>query len=180
MEAYRVSPSPLTDIRLLPDVFDGPRCRAYIEAAQQRPWRGSAADDSKPATRSVTNDNIGIDTDVLLAAVARHLPRRLYGLTLSRIVGERTVFLRYSPGDRFDMHTDSAFRPEPSQRSLFAVLIYLNADFAGGGTHFPDLGVTVSPQAGAALIIPHGLRHRGEPVTSSVKYAIHSYVLYGA
>ena len=63
-------------------------------------------------------------------------------------------------------------------RSLFSILIYLNDDFAGGATSFPDLRRRFDPEAGNALVFGHAHRHCGSPVTSGIKYVLHLFAMY--
>jgi len=75
--------------------------------------------------------------------------------------------------------------------SRYTFLIYLNEDFAGGGTSFySPSAVTdgllerraVRPRTGAALVFPHGATdaalHEGSEVLSGVKYVIRTEVLF--
>ena len=81
--------------------------------------------------------------------------------------------VRYEPGQRFHAHYDGLGRTH-------TVLIYLNQDFAGGETLFPDLPLSIAPQPGMALVfanldadgvtIPWSL-HAGLPPRGGRKYA---------
>ena len=94
-------------------------------------------------------------------------------------VAERVLVLRYFPGDRFPLHTDTPYALSQSLHSAYTLIIYLNDDFQGGRTYFPDLEATVSPRKGSALIFAHDLRHEGLAVQAGTKYAIHGFVMYG-
>ena len=91
--------------------------------------------------------------------------------------GEALTILYYRPGQQFRMHSD-ALAGTRNQR-VKTVLVYLNDDFTGGETVFPDRDVTVRPVAGDALIFTNTLpdgrpdpraRHAGQPVTKGVKW----------
>uniref|UniRef100_A0A0G4FLI4 Fe2OG dioxygenase domain-containing protein n=1 Tax=Chromera velia CCMP2878 TaxID=1169474 RepID=A0A0G4FLI4_9ALVE len=58
---------------------------------------------------------------------------------------EPLMVVRYRPGEFFKTHHDGYFRPS-------TVLLYLNDDFEEGGTQFEELGLSVSPQKGAAVV----------------------------
>lgn len=169
---------PIQQPWLVADVLHPARCAAWVAAAQAKPWRDSAAQSETTATRRVTNAAADIDSALLYGALRLHLPDVVCGWRLLALDGERCVFLRYGPGDFFAVHTDSIYASEEGTHSLFAVLLYLNDDFKGGSTFFPDLGLTFEPELGAALIIPHGLRHEARPVTHGVKYGLHAYAMY--
>ena len=61
---------------------------------------------------------------------------------------------------------------------MYSVLIYLNDDFEGGETSFPDLLRIVKPEAGAALVFGHGHEHIGLPISQGDKYALHLFAMY--
>jgi predicted 2-oxoglutarate/Fe(II)-dependent dioxygenase YbiX len=93
---------------------------------------------------------------------------------------ERLRCYRYAPGQRFAPHYDGAFVRSPTERSRLTFLVYLNDDFAGGCTDFPDLEKRVAPRAGMALLFQHHLLHEGCVVTQGVKYVVRSDVMYRA
>ena len=70
---------------------------------------------------------------------------------------------------------------------MYTVLIYLNTPEEGGGTHFPDLNLTVMPELGRAVMWPNvldvkptvtdmRLYHKALPVTKGVKFAVNFWV----
>ena len=104
---------------------------------------------------------------------------------------------RYVSGQAFLPHYDGSqqaaaltdegreLRELAGRRSRYSCLIYLNSlgiDFEGGATALLPSGeagaaVRVAPEAGSALVFPHGdhpksLLHAGEAVTSGTKYVI--------
>jgi prolyl 4-hydroxylase len=172
------TPSPLLAPKSVPGLLTQAKCREYISMVESRPWRGNAVVANGKSTRTVTNSEIEIDVNNLLDSIRAHVPEKLCGLSLMSIPAERVLFVRYGPGEYFDLHTDGAYRPSTNRRSLFSMLVYLNDDFIGGETHFPDLQVTVKPETGTGLIIPHGVFHQGLKITGGIKYAFHSYILY--
>ena len=52
--------------------------------------------------------------------------------------------------------------------------------FEGGETNFLDLGESVAPAPGRALLFQHPILHEGSEVTSGIKYAIRSDIMYRA
>lgn len=91
--------------------------------------------------------------------------------------GEATLILRYKGGQEYKPHFDFV-RSETNQR-FKTVLIYLNHDYKGGETVFPEIGLKVRGRKGDALIFTSALpdrsvdplsKHAGMPITSGVKY----------
>jgi len=91
---------------------------------------------------------------------------------------ESLVLLKYEVGEFFNEHHDGDFRAK-------SMLIYLNDVEEGGHTEFPNLGLSVAPRKGAAIMwtntLPDGtaderLVHAGLPVVKGTKYAINCFV----
>lgn len=91
--------------------------------------------------------------------------------------GEALTVLRYGRGQEFRLHSD-AIAGTRNQR-VATMLLYLNDDFGGGETVFPDLGLTIRPKRGDGLLfgnvdadgrIDQRMRHAGVPVQSGVKW----------
>ncbi|HEU0224402.1 MAG TPA: 2OG-Fe(II) oxygenase [Steroidobacteraceae bacterium] len=82
---------------------------------------------------------------------------------------EPTNVLHYLPGEEYRPHFDFITRSELNEAELRAcgqraatVLVYLNGDYEGGETEFPELGLRVRARAGDALLF-HNLTPDGEP-----------------
>lgn len=91
--------------------------------------------------------------------------------------GEALTVLRYRPGQQYRPHVDT-IAGAVNQR-VKTVLIYLNEGYGGGETRFAEVGVTITPKGGDAIVftnvLPDGRpdpasRHAGLPVTSGVKW----------
>lgn len=110
--------------------------------------------------------------------VVQAINRRLAAATNTEAeFGEPLHMLRYSPGQEYRPHVD-ALSGVLNQRG-WTVLVYLNAGYLGGETHFPALDLKVRGDEGDALVfgnlLPDGrtderTRHAGLPVTSGVKW----------
>lgn len=106
---------------------------------------------------------------------------------------EDTMVLRYRPGETYDEHYDfidprvAAFQRElmvQGQR-IATVLIYLNEEYAGGETDFPQLGWRYRGARGDALafrnVTPAGLPeprtlHAGRPPSSGEKWLLSKWL----
>ena len=110
------------------------------------------------------------------------------------VVSDRWFYTRYADarnGGTVEMgnHMDGTAWLEGSAikktRSNLTLLLYLNDDFEGGRTTFmsgppPDAVPTrsVAPEPGKALLIRQDAWHRGDPVTSGVKYLMRTDVYH--
>jgi hypothetical protein len=131
--------------------------------------------------RTRSNSRVMFDDPALAARlferVRGHVPVALQGL---RVVGanERVRCYRYDVGQRFAPHYDGSFVRDDAERSLLTLLVYLNDGFSGGETAFPDLGQSITPRAGMALLFQHAILHEGCAIRAGVKYAVRSDVMY--
>lgn len=105
---------------------------------------------------------------------------------------EELQVVRYPSGGYYNAHFDASFHPDviPVMNKgcgprLYTVLIYLNDDFEGGETDFPEIGVTIKPKKGKAILfqnidecqdlIPESM-HAGCPVTKGTKWIANKWV----
>ena len=101
---------------------------------------------------------------------------------------EELQVVSYQPGGKFDAHYDACVGEELECRGMnenggpryITVLIYLNDGYTGGTTSFPNIGKTVTPQKGKAIlfydidlttkeIIPESI-HSGDPLITGEKW----------
>jgi hypothetical protein len=81
------------------------------------------------------------------------------------------------PGHFHPPHPDSerliggAWLPNHTPQRKNAELLYLNGDFDDGELCFPDLGVTIKPRAGLAVVFPSTATHSVNTVTAGMRYA---------
>jgi prolyl 4-hydroxylase len=91
--------------------------------------------------------------------------------------------LKYEEGQYYKVHHDFiSFHLERAQGvRIFTVFLYLNDVEEGGGTHFPQLSITVQPKRGRVVIWPsvhdHDpnkkdslTHHEALPVIKGIKY----------
>jgi prolyl 4-hydroxylase len=108
------------------------------------------------------------------------LNRRLAAASGSDVrAGEPLQVLRYAPGEQYHQHSDALPGVAPNQQRVMTFLVYLNEDYDGGETSFPELGVKVRGSTGDGLLFrnasPDGVPdprsvHAGLPVTRGTKY----------
>ena len=158
------------------DALDSGRCADCISRGSGGAWRRSAVKEGASPTRAI--QAIEIDVDFVFDRLRAHLPATIEGLKILRVPRERVLLLRYSPGDKFALHRDAPYVPDERSRSLLSLIIYLNEDYVGGETRFPDDDRLVRPQAGMAVAFPHDVRHEGLAIVSGEKYALHTFVIY--
>lgn len=90
--------------------------------------------------------------------------------------------VRYGEGQLYKSHFDSF---ETGLKRKATLLVYLNDDYEGGETIFPEIGFSISPKKGMALAfvnldeqnndLIYSL-HGGAPVTAGVKFACNIWI----
>ncbi|MEM6956847.1 MAG: 2OG-Fe(II) oxygenase [Myxococcota bacterium] len=96
-----------------------------------------------------------------------------------RLVGanERLRIYRYAPGEKHSAHWDTEVEL-PGRRSRVTLVFYLNDDFEGGHTAFPELGESIAPKRGQALCFQHRVLHTAQPVESGAKFVLRTDIFY--
>jgi len=140
----------------------GPWLPAPINAdhAVDRDVRDAAilAPDAQPVLAQRVHAALAAATDELAAHLAP-------GTVLHEV-----QIVRYDRGGHYADHRDSP-APGATARAL-SVVCYLNADFDGGATIFPECDLRVQPESGIAIVFAPELLHRAEPLARGRKYAI--------
>lgn len=179
----RVAPQPLShdpQIQLTRGAFSADEC-AYLAEKSAPALRPSQIRD--PRTGLGVADPIrksyGMYFDPSIEdLVVRSINQRIADLSGTGIeCGEMLHILRYAPGDEYRAHID-AMAGSRNQRRMTA-LIYLNDDYAGGETHFVEIGLTVKGRQGDCLTFVNAddsgrpdprMRHAGLPVIAGNKW----------
>lgn len=87
--------------------------------------------------------------------------------------------LKYENGTMYKRHHDCGGQ---HKNRVVSMLLYLNDDYEGGHLEFPHFDVSYKPKAGDLVLFPsnYTFAHTAHPVTSGTKYAIVSWMAYGA
>lgn len=174
---------PLSDspsVMLFPKLFTSAECRFLIDvsgplmipAVVIHPQTGRALADpirtSDGASFPLAGERPAIHA----------LNRRIAAASETQVSqGEPLQILRYKPGQQYRSHSD-ALPHGDNQRSL-TMLVYLNANYKGGETHFFANGLSVRGEVGDGLLFrnvtPDGrpdpsATHAGLPVSKGVKF----------
>lgn len=113
----------------------------------------------------------------LLERVAATVPARLSGGALFG-ANPRLRLYRYGPGERHGAHWDTVVELDGDVRSMLTLVFYLNDDFTGGETSFPELDRCIAPRRGRALLFQHRVLHEASVVSSGEKLVLRTDVLY--
>jgi hypothetical protein len=169
----------------VPDALSPAACEAYIDRMRQgapelAPIVGREGPEIDLAVRN--NTRVMWDDEVeangLLALVGAAVPGTLSDLPLHG-ANPRLRLYRYGPGEKHGAHWDTVVELPGGVRSLLTLVFYLNDGFSGGETDFPELGRTIVPRRGSALLFQHRILHEASEVHGGEKYVLRTDILYG-
>lgn len=176
-QSERLSERP--DVQRIERLFTAAECD-YLRQLAESDYEPSVVNDAQGRPmRDPIRTSDGATIHWMIEDPAIHaLNRRLAAISDSSFEqGEATLILRYKGGQEYKPHFDFV-RSEDNQR-FRTVLVYLNHDYKGGETCFPEIGLEVKGRKGDALIFTSALadrtvdplsKHAGMPVTQGAKY----------
>lgn len=170
----------------IPDIMSPQACRALIERFEAQEWFGATVTgvNGRVVRGKLRDNTVALVEDPELAdslfELARpKLPEVLMGRALVGFKHKMRAY-RYEVGQHFGLHTDRSYKGRGGSLSLLTFLLYLNDDFEGGETAFPEIDVLVTPRVGEALLFQHKVLHEGRRVISGTKVLLRTDVLYTA
>jgi len=162
------------------DLLDSNLCNQIIQEAEEIGFSKSEVikdgkhvhDDYSRSSSTVWFNDVHGVTEKLRNAVP----------TIGNLKLEGWQLLRYKEGEEFKPHYDCLNKENDR---LFTTIIYLNDDYEGGGTSFPNTGETINPKQGKLVVWKNLINgkcnpkslHSGNPVIKGVKYALLNWVL---
>lgn len=168
-------------IELIVGLFSAAECR-YIQLLAQ-PWLEPAM--IYAATGAGMRDPHRDSDNMVIAPMTEDLVIQAINRTIAAASdtqvtwGEPLHVLRYTPGQQYRPHHDAHAYAQVEKRRVATALLYLNDNYEGGETNFPELGITVRGGVGDLLIF-HNLDankmpdmrmiHAGLPITSGEKW----------
>lgn len=141
-------------------------------------------------SRTRTSSNAWCQHKCYQDPVALRVIERISHITkIPETNSEYLQLLKYEVGEFYKSHHDYLEHGQSRQTGvrLLTVFLYLNDVEEGGGTEFPDYGITVMPKRGRALIWPSVLdeapdeqdgrtEHQALPVIKGVKYGANAWI----
>jgi prolyl 4-hydroxylase len=169
-------------------VFDGlladDECAALIELAKPRLARARTVDahggQQIDAHRTSDGMFFALGEQPLIQRIESRIAA-LLGVPVDH--GEGLQVLHYLPSQQYEPHQDWFDPQQPGYAAITAtggqriasLVMYLNTPEAGGGTAFPEIGLTVAAQRGAAVCFTYetgdaASLHAGLPVQRGEKW----------
>jgi prolyl 4-hydroxylase len=171
-------------VRLLEGLVSGEEGDALIELARPRLARALTVDQAGRQRVDTRRTSAGMFFRIgELPLVARIEQRIADLLRLPVEHGEGLQVLHYLPGQEYEPHYDWFDPSQPGFEAITArggqrvatVVMYLNTPEAGGGTAFPEAGLTIAAQRGTAVYFAYEggdtrSLHAGLPVERGEKW----------
>jgi prolyl 4-hydroxylase len=171
-------------VRVLQQVLDPDECDALVELARPRLARALTVDTEGGQQVDQRRTSSGMffrlgETPLIQRIEARLA--QLLGMPVNH--GEGLQVLHYGPGQEYEPHYDWFDPEQPGFEAVTAhggqrvasVVMYLNTPEAGGGTGFPNAGLTVTALKGSAVYFAYDTGdtaslHAGLPVQRGEKW----------
>ncbi len=171
-------------LRVLDGMLTGQECDELIELARPRLQRALTVDSDGRHQVDQRRTSEGMFFTLNEVPLVGRIERRLAGLLgVPANHGEGLQILHYLPGQEYEPHFDWFDPEQPGYEAITAVggqriasvVMYLNTPAQGGGTAFPELGLTVTARRGSAVYFAyeggdHSSLHAGLPVQRGEKW----------
>jgi prolyl 4-hydroxylase len=171
-------------LRVLGNLLSPEECNALIEEAKPRLQRAKTIDSSGKQQIDARRTSEGMFFTIGESPLVRRIEQRIATLlSIPMDHGEGLQILHYLPGQQYEPHYDwfdpeqpgfAAVTAKGGQR-IASLVMYLNTPEAGGGTAFPDIGLTVTAMRGSATYFAYDTGdtaslHAGLPVQKGEKW----------
>ncbi len=171
-------------LRVLDGLLSSAECEELIALARPRLQRARTVDSQGNHQVDNRRTSAGMFFRLGEVPLVERIEQRLAGLLgVPTSHGEGLQILHYLPGQEYEPHFDWFDPTQPGYASITAaggqrtasVVIYLNTPAQGGGTAFPELGLTVTARRGSAVYFAYeggdlSSLHAGLPVLQGEKW----------
>ena len=171
-------------LRVLNDFLSAEECGTLIEQARPRLQRAKTVDSAGKQQIDARRTSEGMFFTIGETPLIKRIEQRIATmLGVPADHGEGLQILHYLPGQQYEPHYDW-FNPEQpgfaavtvkGGQRIASLVMYLNTPEAGGGTAFPEVGVTVTALRGSAVYFAYDTGdtaslHAGLPVQQGEKW----------
>jgi prolyl 4-hydroxylase len=187
IDGHRIDISTSVDqpaLRVLDGILSESECAELIELARPRLKRAMTVDTDGKNQIDHRRTSEGMFFSLGELPLIGTIEKRLADLLDVPIShGEGLQILHYLPGQEYEPHFDWFDPEQPGFGNITAaggqriasIVMYLNTPERGGGTAFPEIGLTVTARRGSAVYFAyeggdHSSLHAGLPVISGEKW----------
>ncbi len=171
-------------LRVLNNLLSHDECDALIEEAKPRLQRAKTVDSTGKQQVDARRTSEGMFFGIGESPLIKRIEKRIATLLSIPVDhGEGLQVLHYLPGQQYEPHHDwfdpeqpgfAAVTAKGGQR-IASLVMYLNTPEEGGGTAFPEVGLTVTALRGSAVYFAYDTGdtaslHAGLPVSKGEKW----------
>lgn len=171
-------------LRVLNNLLSQGECEALILEAKPRLQRAMTVDSTGKHQVDARRTSEGMFFSVGETTLVKRIEQRIATLLSIPVDhGEGLQVLHYLPGQQYEPHHDWFDPEQPGFAAITAkggqrvasVVMYLNTPETGGGTAFPEIGLTVTALRGSAVYFAYDTGdtaslHAGLPVLKGEKW----------
>lgn len=177
----------------IPDAFSAPECAEIVRSVENAEWLAATVnrEEGRRVDQRVRDNTVAIVRNPNLAEdlyrrIRPHVPNSMNAETHGNARADLVpvgVFLplrvyRYEVGQHFGLHEDQSYFGPNGEVSLLTLLVYLNEDFDGGETEFPEQNQIIQPRTGTILLFQHRVLHAGNRIVRGTKMVLRTDVLF--
>jgi len=184
---------PPKNISIINNFISKSECNRFLKHAkkQKRAWLSVIDPNKTTANKTVHKRDTSRITQRVMLGKKQIQANEWFGKACTQKISalaktewfESPHLLRYGPGGKYSIHSDSEQFDSVSNRFYrfidrdFSMLIYLNDDYKGGELNFPWLNYRYKPVAGDLVFFPsnHVFSHESMPITYGEKFALVSW-----
>ena len=177
-------------LQVIPNAVTPTECEAIIQLAEQKGFARASLYTDKTGVEHYSeirkSDRCIIDSkpfaEALWKRLVPYIPKHLADGWEAKGMNERLRLLRYRQGDEFLPHSDGTYYSPDGLQSKITILLYLNAGYKGGYTHFltqKGEWSGIQPEIGMVTMQDQGLMHCVPPLEEGTKYVLRTEVMYG-
>ncbi len=183
-------------VKVFPELLSAPICRWLIKLSESRlkpalVYNASKRQNYQSETRTNSIAEFNLVENELLHFLIQQKMSAACGIPMTQMEG--TAILNYKPGEEISDHFDfvNPSMPDYEQeirdngQRIITFLIYLNDDYEGGETVFPELDLSYKGNIGDGLFFVNALadgssdlrsKHAGRPTQSGEKWIISQFI----
>lgn len=173
--------------KVLPGFLPEEDCKYIVDVVSKvEPWEG--AGNEFWANRALNIPHIRKNIDPKVADIVADAIVRLKQTIMTEYGLDKEVYqdiaqvIRWFPGMEQTPHADDMTNTEHTgfEHRVFGAIIYLNDDYSGGHTYYPQQNFEVTPKAGTLAIHPGDPEHLHgvTKIEGSMRYTIASFWCY--
>jgi len=128
-------------------------------------WEESSVEFWNNRVISINNikNKFGPELDSFMADILNRIKNYIvkeYNLDVDITTGATSI-CRWFPGMEQPPHADDMTNTDVKgyEDNAFGSIIYLNEDYSGGKTYYPDYGIEITPEAGKLAVHPGDVNH---------------------